>query len=97
MRGIHIRRSTPYLGFFWRSSRTFPNAVYTAYILFSLMRGFSALSLARGFSPHPLAATLLFLVDSDIRHQRVRRIRFTVCSFLATRLRCSWRQWMAIR
>ena len=35
---------------------------HTAYILFSLIAGFSALSLARGFSPHPLAATLLFLV-----------------------------------
>ncbi|HEY6393091.1 MAG TPA: glycosyltransferase family 39 protein [Bryobacteraceae bacterium] len=35
---------------------------HAAYILFSLIAGFSALSLARGFSPHPLAATLLFLV-----------------------------------
>jgi hypothetical protein len=35
---------------------------HAAYILFSLIAGFSALSLARAFSPHPLAATLLFLV-----------------------------------
>ncbi len=35
---------------------------HAAYILFSLIAGFSALWLARGFSPHPLAATLLFLV-----------------------------------
>ena len=34
---------------------------HAAYILFSLMAAFSALSLARRFSPHPLAATLLFL------------------------------------
>jgi len=36
--------------------------LHAAYILFSLIAGFSALWLARGFSPHPLAATLLFLV-----------------------------------
>ncbi|HEV2690685.1 MAG TPA: glycosyltransferase family 39 protein, partial [Bryobacteraceae bacterium] len=35
---------------------------HAAYILFSLIAGFSALSLARRFSPRPLAATLLFLV-----------------------------------
>jgi len=35
---------------------------HAAYILFSLIAGFSALWMARGFSPHPLAATLLFLV-----------------------------------
>jgi len=35
---------------------------HAAYILFSLIAGLSALWLARGFSPHPLAATLLFLV-----------------------------------
>lgn len=35
---------------------------HTAYILFSLIAGLSALVLARRFSPHPLIATLLFLV-----------------------------------
>jgi 4-amino-4-deoxy-L-arabinose transferase-like glycosyltransferase len=35
---------------------------HAAYILFSWTAGFSALWLSRGFSPHPLAATLLFLV-----------------------------------
>jgi hypothetical protein len=35
---------------------------HAAYILFSLIAAFSALSLARRFSPHPLLATLLFLV-----------------------------------
>jgi 4-amino-4-deoxy-L-arabinose transferase-like glycosyltransferase len=35
---------------------------HAAYILFSLIAGLSALWLARRFSPHPLAATLLFLV-----------------------------------
>jgi hypothetical protein len=35
---------------------------HAAYILFSLIAAFSALSLARRFSPAPLAATLLFLV-----------------------------------
>jgi 4-amino-4-deoxy-L-arabinose transferase-like glycosyltransferase len=35
---------------------------HAAYVLFSLIAGFSALWLAREFSPHPLAATLLFLV-----------------------------------
>jgi 4-amino-4-deoxy-L-arabinose transferase-like glycosyltransferase len=34
---------------------------HTAYILFSLIAAFSALALARRFSPHPLLATLLFL------------------------------------
>jgi hypothetical protein len=34
---------------------------HAAYILFSLIAAFSALSLARKFSPQPLAATLLFL------------------------------------
>jgi len=34
---------------------------HAAYILFSLIAAFSALSLARRFSPRPLAATLLFL------------------------------------
>jgi hypothetical protein len=34
---------------------------HTAYILFSLIAAFSALVLARRFSPHPLLATLLFL------------------------------------
>ena len=34
---------------------------HAAYILFSLIAAFSALALARKFSPHPLAATLLFL------------------------------------
>ena len=34
---------------------------HAAYILFSLIATFSALALARRFSPHPLAATLLFL------------------------------------
>jgi 4-amino-4-deoxy-L-arabinose transferase-like glycosyltransferase len=33
---------------------------HAAYILFSLIAAFSALSLARRFSPHPLLATLLF-------------------------------------
>ncbi len=33
---------------------------HAAYILFSLIAGFSALALARRFSPHPLLATLLF-------------------------------------
>jgi hypothetical protein len=33
---------------------------HAAYILFSLMAAFSALALARRFSPHPLLATLLF-------------------------------------
>ncbi len=35
---------------------------HAAYILFSLIAAISALSLARRFSPRPLAATLLFLV-----------------------------------
>ncbi len=35
---------------------------HTAYIIFSLIAAFSAWSLARRFSPHPLLATLLFLV-----------------------------------
>jgi hypothetical protein len=35
---------------------------HAAYILFSLIAAFSALWLARRFSPHPLLATLLFLV-----------------------------------
>ena len=35
---------------------------HAAYILFSLIAAFSALALGRKFSPHPLAATLLFLV-----------------------------------
>jgi hypothetical protein len=35
---------------------------HAAYIIFSLIASFSALSLARRFSPHPLLATLLFLV-----------------------------------
>jgi dolichyl-phosphate-mannose-protein mannosyltransferase len=35
---------------------------HAAYILFSLIAGLSALALARRFSPHALAATLLFLV-----------------------------------
>ena len=35
---------------------------HAAYILFSLIAAFSAWSLARRFSPRPLAATLLFLV-----------------------------------
>lgn len=35
---------------------------HAAYSLFSLIAAFSALSLARRFSPRPLAATLLFLV-----------------------------------
>ncbi len=35
---------------------------HAAYILFSLIAAFSALALARRFSPHPLLATLLFLV-----------------------------------
>jgi hypothetical protein len=35
---------------------------HAAYILFSLIAAFSALSLARRFSPRPLLATLLFLV-----------------------------------
>lgn len=34
---------------------------HAAYILFSLIAAFSALALARRFSPHPLIATLLFL------------------------------------
>jgi Dolichyl-phosphate-mannose-protein mannosyltransferase len=34
---------------------------HLAYILFSLIAAFSALALARRFSPHPLFATLLFL------------------------------------
>jgi hypothetical protein len=34
---------------------------HAAFILFSLIAGYSALSLARKFSPHPLLATLLFL------------------------------------
>jgi 4-amino-4-deoxy-L-arabinose transferase-like glycosyltransferase len=34
---------------------------HAAYILFSLIAAFSALALARRFSPYPLAATLLFL------------------------------------
>jgi hypothetical protein len=34
---------------------------HSAYILFSLVAAFSALALARKFSPHPLAATLLFM------------------------------------
>ena len=34
---------------------------HAAYILFSLIAAFSALSLARRFSPRPLAATLLFI------------------------------------
>jgi len=34
---------------------------HAAYILFSLMAAFSALALARRFSPHPLLAALLFL------------------------------------
>lgn len=34
---------------------------HAAYILFSLIAAFSALSLARRFSPYPLSATLLFL------------------------------------
>jgi Dolichyl-phosphate-mannose-protein mannosyltransferase len=34
---------------------------HTAYILFSLIAAFSALALARRFSPYPLLATLLFL------------------------------------
>jgi len=34
---------------------------HSAYILFSLIAAFSALVLARRFSPHPLLATLLFL------------------------------------
>jgi hypothetical protein len=33
---------------------------HAAYILFSLIAAFSALALARRFSPHPLLATLLF-------------------------------------
>jgi MFS family permease len=35
---------------------------HAAYILFSLIAAFSALALARKFSPHPLSATMLFLV-----------------------------------
>jgi dolichyl-phosphate-mannose-protein mannosyltransferase len=35
---------------------------HAAYILFSLIAAYSALSLARRFSPYPLLATLLFLV-----------------------------------
>lgn len=35
---------------------------HAAYLLFSLIAAFSALALARRFSPHPLWATLLFLV-----------------------------------
>ena|SRR5579871_4878548 len=35
---------------------------HAAFMLFSLIAAFSALALARKFSPHPLAATLLFLV-----------------------------------
>ena len=35
---------------------------HAAYILFSLIAAFSALALARKFSPHPLLATLLFMV-----------------------------------
>ncbi len=35
---------------------------HAAYIVFSLIAAFSAWSLARRFSPHPLLATLLFLV-----------------------------------
>ena len=35
---------------------------HAAYIFFSLVAAFSALSLARKFSPHPLAGALLFLV-----------------------------------
>ena len=35
---------------------------HAAYILFSLIAAFSALALARRFTAHPLAATLLFLV-----------------------------------
>jgi len=35
---------------------------HAAYILFSLIAAFSALSLAHRFSPYPLSATLLFLV-----------------------------------
>ena len=35
---------------------------HAAYILFSLIAAYGALSLARRFSPHPLLATLLFLV-----------------------------------
>jgi hypothetical protein len=35
--------------------------LHAAYILFSLIAAFSALVLARRFSPHPLLATLLFL------------------------------------
>ena len=35
---------------------------HAAYILFSLIAAASALSLARQFTPHPLAATVLFLV-----------------------------------
>jgi hypothetical protein len=34
---------------------------HAAYILFSLVAAFSGLTLARKFSPHPLAATMLFL------------------------------------
>ena len=34
---------------------------HAAYILFSLIAAFSALSLAHRFSPYPLSATLLFL------------------------------------
>jgi hypothetical protein len=34
---------------------------HSAYILFSLIAAFSALALARRFSPHPLLATLLFI------------------------------------
>ncbi len=34
---------------------------HAAYVLFSLIAAFSALALARRFSPHPLLATLLFL------------------------------------
>ncbi len=34
---------------------------HAAYILFSLIAAFSALALARKFSPHPLAATILFM------------------------------------
>lgn len=34
---------------------------HAAYILFSLIAAFSALALARRFSPHPLLATLLFI------------------------------------
>lgn len=34
---------------------------HAAYILFSLIAAFSALALTRKFSPHPVAATLLFL------------------------------------